>query len=62
MKKIRRFNNIAYNLKDPEEAKAYIAAITKQYDEDKDYDAYMLALVEAVEAQKGTSKVVFTIP
>lgn len=54
MRELRDFEDILReNLKDPTEAKAYLDVALELYEEDKDTEAFLMALRDVAEAQGG---------
>lgn len=57
MRILRKFKETLYeDLKDPLEAKAYIEVALESYEEDKDIEAFLIALRDVAQAQGGISK------
>jgi probable addiction module antidote protein len=57
MKKLRKFKEVLHeDLKDQQEAKAYIEVALEEYEKDKDIEAFLMALRDVTEAQGGISK------
>jgi probable addiction module antidote protein len=58
---MRKFKDILHeDLKDPLEAKAYLEVALENYEEDKDVEAFLMALRDVAEAQGGISKLAKT--
>jgi probable addiction module antidote protein len=54
---MRRFKETLHeDLKDPLEAKAYLEVALENYEDDKDVEAFLMALRDVTEAQGGISK------
>lgn len=54
---MRKFKDALHeDLKDPFEAKAYLEVALENYEEDKDVEAFLMALRDVAEAQGGISK------
>ena len=57
MTKLRKFKEALHeDLKNPLEAKAYLEVALENYEEDKDTEAFLMALRDVAEAQGGISK------
>jgi probable addiction module antidote protein len=57
MRKLRRFKDVLMEeLKDSESAKEYLVVALKEYEKDKDSEAFLLALRDVAEARGGLSK------
>lgn len=54
---MRKFKDALHeDLKDPFEAKAYLEVALENYEDDKDVEAFLMALRDVAEAQGGISK------
>jgi probable addiction module antidote protein len=57
MRKLRKFKDVLHeDLKNPQEAKAYLEVALEAYEEDGDAEAFLMALRDVTEAQGGISK------
>lgn len=57
MRKLRKFKDLHIDLlKDPKDAKAYLAAALESFEKDGDKRAFLLALRDVAEAQGGLTK------
>ena len=54
---MRKFKDVLHeDLKDPLEAKAYLEVALENYEEDKDVEAFLMALRDVAEAQGGITR------
>ena len=59
MRQFRDFNDLLMEqLRDPKDARIFLSVILKEYEEDGDTEAFLLALKDVTEAQGGIDKVI----